>query len=55
MKNYIYTYDSDGQPSLNADAYHWLTKIGFIETQWILDTRWLSYDHQIAFHKWIDK
>jgi len=55
MKNYTYTYDSDGQPSLNADAYHWLNNIGFKETVWILDTKWLSRDRDFAFRKWIDE
>jgi len=53
MKDYTYTYNNSDEPSLDADAFYWLSRIGFKETQWILDTRWLSYD--LAFHKWIDE
>jgi len=53
MKDYTYTYNNN-EPSLDADAFHWLSKIGFKETQWILDTRWLSCDYDLAFREWID-
>lgn len=49
MKDYTY----NNKTSLDADAYHWLSNIGFKETQWILDTKWLSVVHDISYKKWI--
>ena len=53
MKDYTYTYNINNEPSLDCYAFHWLSKIGFKETQWILDTRWLSRGYDLAFQKWI--
>ena len=54
MKDFTYTYNNN-KPSLHHDAFHWLSSMGFKETQWILDTRWLSRDYDLAFSEWIDE
>ena len=55
MRDYKYTYNNGGEPSLDADAFYWLSEMGLKETQWILDTKWLSIDYNLAFQKWIDE
>ena len=47
-----YTYNND-KTSLDTDAFHWLSNIGFLETQWILDTKWLSREYKTSYKKWI--
>jgi len=49
MKNY--TYNSIA--SLDPDAFSWLTRMGLKETQWILDTKWLSIIHNMSYKNWI--
>ena len=53
MKDFTYTYNNS-ELSLDHDAFHWLDDMGLKETQWILDTIWLSRNPDLAFKQWID-
>ena len=49
MKDYTY----NNKTSLDADAFRWLSSIGFLETQWILDTKWFFREYKMSYKNWI--